>query len=408
MSPRVLVVGAGQAGGRTAQALRRLGHTGSIILLGAESLPPYERPPLSKDMLMARADVSSLLLMPEEGWRQINVELRCSTQVELIDRTARSVFLADGSELSYDVLVIATGARPRVFPGTVEQGTEVMYLRNVEDALRLAPRLSSGSRVGIVGAGFIGLELASTARMLGAEVTLVEAATRPLSRLLPSVFAFDLIDRHSARGVEVLLGQSVERLAPGCIHLTDGRTIEVDTIVIGIGACANDELAAAANITVQDGIVVDASGRTSDPSIYAVGDVARHVDVASGINHRLESWRNAEDSAQAAAASILGHPAQRVPVPWFWTDQYGYNIQIAGRPDDSYRRVVMGLEEGGPRLTYYLDSSQRLRGVIAIDSSRELRRAMKLIEACEPVDTDALPAPRPQSPEGVVTQAVTS
>src|SRR5690606_3730383 len=224
------------------------------------------------------------------------------------------------------------------------------------------PRLSPGQRVGIVGAGFIGLELAATARTLGAEVTLVEAAPRPLARLLPAAFAFEQIELHRARGVQVLLGQAVERIAPGRIHLTDGRSVDADTIVVGIGACANAELAAAAGLAVRDGIVVDAAGRSSDPAIHAVGDAARHVDAGAGLDHRLESWRNAEDGAQAAAASILGLPPPRPPVPWFWTDQYGRNIQIAGRPDDGHRCVVLDTPDDGPRLACYLDGSARLRG----------------------------------------------
>ena len=394
MNGRVLIVGAGQAGGRTAQALRRLGHAGPVTLVGDEALPPYERPPLSKEVLLGRAEPASLLLMQEEGWRQLGVELRRSARAVAIEREARRVRLDGGSALDYDHLVLATGARPRVFPGPVEPGTELLYLRTVDDALRLAPRLSPGQRVGIVGAGFIGLELAATARALGAEVTLVEAAPRPLARLLPAAFAFEQIELHRARGVQVLLGQAVERIAPGRIHLADGGCIDVDTIVVGIGACANDELAAAAGLAVRDGIVVDAAGRSSDPAIHAVGDVARHVDAGAGLDHRLESWRNAEDGAQAAAASILGLPPPRPPVPWFWTDQYGRNIQIAGRPDDGHRCVVLDTPDDGPRLVCYLDGSARLRGAIGIDCARELRRAMKLIERGEPVEDGALPVPR--------------
>lgn len=398
MSGRVVIVGAGQAGGRTAQALRRLGHAGPVTLVGDEALPPYERPPLSKEVLLGRADPASLQLMQqEEGWRDIGVELRCAARAAGIDRAARRVCMDDGTALDYEHLVLATGARPRAFPGPVEPGTELLYLRTVDDALRLAPRLAPGRRLGIVGAGFIGLELAATARTLGAEVTLVEAAPRPLARLLPAAFALEQIELHRARGVQVLLGQAVERIAPGRIDLAGGRGVDVDTIVVGIGAHPNDELAAAAGLAVRDGIVVDAAGRSSDPAIHAVGDVARHVDARAELDHRLESWRNAEDGAQAAAASILGLPPPRPPVPWFWTDQYGRNIQIAGRPDDSHRCVVLGTPDDGPRLACYLDAAARLRGAIGIDCARELRRAMKLIESGEPVEEGALPAPRPRT-----------
>lgn len=395
MSPQsVVIVGAGQAGGRTAQALRQQGYAGTIALLGDESMPPYERPPLSKDVLLGNADASSLLLLPEAGWRDLDVALHCSARVVEIDRSARRIRLADDTFMAFDRLVVATGVRPRVFPGRVEVGTELLYLRTIADAARLQPRLAKGKHIGIVGAGFIGLELASTARALGAEVTLIEAAARPLARLLPEAFALEQLARHSARGVAVLLGQAVERLASGQIHLASGRVIDVDTIVIGIGARANDELAAAAGLAVRDGILVDVAGRTCDRDIYAVGDVARIVDADTGRDDRLESWRHAENSAQAVAASILELPVQPTPTPWFWSDQYGRNIQIAGRPDDSHRCVRKGDDHDGPQLTYYLDESQRLRGAIGVDCAREVRRAMKLIEAESPINVDELPAPR--------------
>lgn len=386
---RIVIVGAGQAGGRTAQALRRNGHAGPITLIGDENLPPYERPPLSKDILLGRASPESLSLLKEAAWQALDVDLRCGASVSAIHPATRTVSLDDGSEIDYDVLVCATGARARSFPGAVQSGTELLQLRNLADAQRLKPRLAPGQRIGIIGAGFIGMELASSARQLGADVVLIEGAVRPLARLLPAAFAAELVEIHRARGVEVVLDASVASLSPGRILLADGRAFSVDTIIVGIGARANDELAATAGLIVRDGIVVDAVGRSSDPAVYAVGDVARHVDLAAALDHRLESWRNAEDGALAVAAAICGMPVPDRRVPWFWTDQYGRNIQIAGKPGDDHVRIDRGDRAAGPSISYYLERGI-LRGAIAIDSARELRGAMKLMESGQAVEPDAL------------------
>lgn len=396
MNAHVVIAGAGQAGGRTAQALRRLGYTGRITLVGDETLPPYERPPLSKDVLLGRADISSLALLAKEDWAGIGVDLRLDVAVREIERDARSVQLGDGMTLAYDQLVIATGARARGFPGLVDPATEVLQLRSVADAARIAPELAPGRHVGVIGAGFIGLELAATARALGAAVTLVEAAPRPLARLLPAEFAAQLVALHRERGVQLHLGVAVERLTSSAIHLADGHRIDVDAIVVGIGAQANDEIAAAAGLAVRDGVVVDACGRSSDPHIFAVGDVARHVDPGAGLDHRLESWRNAEDGAVAVASAILGLAPPAPSVPWFWTNQYGQNIQIAGRPQDTHRRHCATEATTGPRIVYYLDAEDRIRGVIGVDCPREIRGAMKLMQSDRTVTVSELPVPRPR------------
>lgn len=390
---RVVIVGAGQAGGRTAQALRRLGHAGPITILGEEPHAPYERPPLSKDVLLGSAPASALFLQGEEKWRALDVTLRQGVRVTAIDRAARTVQLADGERVAYDTLVLATGARARAFPGRVEAGAELLQLRSLEDAERLRARLKPGSRLAVIGAGFIGMEVAATARRLGVAVTLVEAAARPLARLLPAAVADWLVASHRTNGVTVHLGCPVAAVAPGRLLLADGGEIVADTIVVGIGARPNDELASAAGLAVRDGIIVDAGGRSSDPAIYAVGDVARCVDPAGGVDERLESWRHAEDSALAVASAICGEAIPRRFVPWFWTDQYGRNVQMAGRPDDAHERIARGDPAAGPALWYFLEGGI-LRGVVGIDCGRELRAAMKLIEAGQTVDSSALPAPR--------------
>jgi 3-phenylpropionate/trans-cinnamate dioxygenase ferredoxin reductase component len=394
---RVVIVGAGQAAGRTAQALRRLGHAGPIAILGDEPHGPYERPPLSKDILLGRAQPDALLLLSEEKWSALDVVLRCNARVAAIDRAAGSVRLEDGARIGYDILVLATGARPRAFPGRVEGGAEMLQLRNLRDAECLRARLVPRRTLAVIGAGFIGMELAASARQLGVEVALIEAAPRPLARVLPTVVAGWFVAMHRAQGVTVHLGCAVERVAPGRVLLADGRSVGADTIVVGIGARPNDELAAAAGLPVRDGVLVDGAGRSSDPSIFAVGDVARQVDPAEGLDQRLESWRNAEDSAQAVAAAICGAPAPRRPIPWFWTDQYGRNFQLAGRPDDAHERIDMGDPAAGPALSYFLEGGL-VRGAVGVDCGREMRGAMKLIEGGRPVTPADLPRLRDRTP----------
>jgi 3-phenylpropionate/trans-cinnamate dioxygenase ferredoxin reductase component len=279
----------------------------------------------------------------------------------------------------------------------VAPGTELLQLRSLADAERLRARLVPGRSLAVIGAGFIGMELAASARQLGVEVSLVEAAARPLARLLPAALAAWLVALHRARGVTVHLGVAVDTIAPGRVMLADGRCVSTDTIVVGIGARPNDELAASAGLAVRDGVIVDGAGRSSDPAIFAVGDVARHVDAAAGIDRRLESWRNAEDTAHAAAAAICGAPLPRPPVPWFWTDQHGHNIQLAGRPDDAHERVDLGDWSAGPALSYYLEAGV-VRGAVGIGCGREMRAAMKLIEAGRPVERAGLPGLRASAP----------
>jgi NADPH-dependent 2,4-dienoyl-CoA reductase/sulfur reductase-like enzyme len=390
---RIVIVGAGQAGGRTAQALRRFGHAGSITILGDEIHAPYERPPLSKDILLGRVLPESLRLLSDEGWHAAGVKLCRAATATSIDRAARQVWLDNGDAVEYDTLVLATGARAKPFPGHVQAATELFQLRTLEDAERLRPRLVKGRHLAVVGAGFIGMELAASARLLGVEVTLIEASPLPLARLLPSAFAERLVALHRRQGVTVLLDAPVASLAPGRILLADGRSLSADTIVVGVGARANDELAARAGITVRDGVIVDACGRSGDPAVFAVGDVARHVDPAAGLDQRLESWRNAEDGAQVAAAAICGAPLPQRSAPWFWTDQYGRNIQLAGWPGDVHECTDFGDADGGPALSYYCDAGV-VRGVIGIDCGRDVRVAMKLIEAGHRVAVDDLAPPR--------------
>lgn len=390
---RIVIVGAGQAGGRTAQALRRAGHAGPVTLIGQEACGPYERPPLSKGILLGTASAQSLQLFDEAGWAALGVDLRCATQVASIRRDRHEVVLGDGVVMPYDALVLATGARARAFTGPVEAGAALHGLRTIEDALCLRAALAPGRRLAVIGAGFIGLELAASARRLGVEVVLIESAARPLARLLPPLAADWLMAMHAAHGVGFRLGAQVESVGPHDVRLRGGETVDADLVAVGIGAVPNDELAREAGLRVRDGVLVDADGRTTDPAVFAVGDVARHVEPSRGIDVRLESWRNAEDQAVAVAAALCGLDPVPRPVPWFWTDQYDRNIQLAGQPLAGDEIVVRGEFTPGPCLAYFL-ADGLVRGVIGVDCGRDVRAAQKLIQQALPVDPAALPGPR--------------
>ncbi|MCC7286747.1 MAG: FAD-dependent oxidoreductase [Burkholderiaceae bacterium] len=392
----LVVVGAGHAAGRATQALRSQGFDGRITMIGDESYPPYERPALSKELLLRRTTPDSLYLLSIDRWRDLDVDLRLGERVVAIERAAMRVRLSSGTAIPYDLLIIATGARPRRLPA-IAVTTEPRYLRTINDAFGLREQLTAGRRLAVVGAGFIGLELAASASALGVRVTVVEAAKRPLERLLPARFAQWLAALHARNGVELLTDQSVTSTAGNDLLLEGGIHVRADCICVGIGVQPNDQLAREAGLEVRDGIVVDESCRSSDPKIHAIGDVARWRHPLTGAELRLESWRNAEDQAMRVAGVIVGAAQQPVEPPWFWTDQYRRNIQMTGWPSDALTLVERGDADVGAYLAYYLDGPI-VRGAIGVDCGRELRGAQRLIRAATPVDPAELPAPCPRSP----------
>jgi 3-phenylpropionate/trans-cinnamate dioxygenase ferredoxin reductase component len=401
MTGSVVIVGAGHAGGRTAQALRRLGFTGPICVIGEEPSPPYERPALSKDLLLGRVTPESLFLLSRDAWHDLGVELRLGVRVTGIEPAGQRLGLADGGTVEYDRLVLATGARARTFPVVPDPTARLHYLRTMDDALQLRRGLLAGQRLTVIGAGFIGLELAASATQLGVKVTLVESANRPLARLLPPGFAHWMAGLHAAHGVDIRLNRAVVRIGPGRLWLDDGARLDSDCVAVGIGARPNDELARAAGLAVRDGVIVDDRCRTSDAAIYAVGDVARRVDPLNGVESRIESWRNAEDQALKVASVLCGIEPPRDDPPWFWSDQYGRNIQLAGWPAEELTLVERGDADAGPYLGYFLQGPV-LRGVIGVDCGREVRSAQRLIHAATAVEPASLPGPGKRKAKQVV------
>ncbi len=393
---RAVIVGAGQAGATTADALRRFGFEGSITLLGDELLPPYERPPLSKDILLGRMAAEQTYMFAADHWANIGVTLELGARVEAIDRGTSSVLLSDGRRISYDDLVIATGVRARRLSIPGHDSDRLHYLRTHADAERLKASIVAGTRVVIVGAGFIGLEVAASARALGAEVEVIEAANRPLARLLPPSFSAWMTELHRSRDVRVRCGRELDAIRPTDagieLILSDGTILQADLAVIGIGAVPNTELAEATGLDCRDGIVVDAECRSSDPHVFAVGDVARHTDPLFEREWRLESWRNALTQAEKAASVICGVTVAPHEAPWFWTDQYGRNIQIAGVPDERLRLVERGDPASGSYMAFFLRDAV-IRGAIAVDAGRDMRIVRDLIRKQSAVDAKTLADP---------------
>jgi 3-phenylpropionate/trans-cinnamate dioxygenase ferredoxin reductase subunit len=391
----VVIVGAGQAGARASAALRKQGWQDRILLLGDEADPPYERPPLSKEVLAREADPLAGRLYAPEWYAEAGIELRTAAPVAALDPGARSLTLEDGTRLAWDKLVLATGCRARRLqvPGADLEG--VLSLRTAADARRLRQELRPGARVALVGGGFIGLEVAASARALGCAVTVLEAQPQLLARALPATIAEFVAARHRREGVDLRLGVGVSRFEGEervrGVRLADGSLVEADTVIVGIGGQPNVELAQAAGLACEDGIRVDAACRAVE-DIYAVGDCARFEDAWSGRAVRLESWENAELGPQAAAKAILGNAEPYGGLPWFWTDQYDLNLQLLGHKQPVEQEVLRGDPDSGSFCLFGLNDG-RVATAALVGAGRERRPVKQLIEARLPVEAAALADP---------------
>lgn len=342
----VVIVGGGQAGYQVAASLRQEGYTGTITLIGDEPGVPYQRPPLSKAYLLGKIGAAQLCFRPLAHYDEQRIE-RVQGRVVGIDRSARSLRLADGQTVAYDHLVLATGARNRVLtvPGVELDG--VFGLRTLADADALSPRLGGAQRVVVIGAGFIGLEFAAVAAAKGTAVHVLEIGDRPMARAISPPMSALFSAGHAGWGVTLDFGQAVERIEGEAgrvtgVLTTDGRRLPADLVVYGIGVLPNAELAAAAGLVVDNGIRVDALLLTSDPAISAIGDAANYSSPWCERPVRLESVQNAVDQAKAVAARLVGKPAPYTALPWFWTDQGDLKLQIAGLSDGCDQTVQLG------------------------------------------------------------------
>ncbi|WP_297697201.1 FAD-dependent oxidoreductase [Phenylobacterium sp.] len=393
----VVILGAGHAGGTLAALLRQYGFAGPITMIGEEPIPPYQRPPLSKAWLKGEADADSLALKPLEFYREQAIDFRPGKRALALDRGAKRVRLDDDSEVSYDILVLATGARPIALslPGAELKG--VMFLRTAADAERLKASIGPGKRLAVVGGGYIGLEVAASGRALGAEVVVLEKEARLLARVAnPTLSAF-FKGYHEARGVTFELGCSVvgfegEGGHVAGVRLADGRVVACDAVVVGVGAHPNQEIAAEAGLECARGVVVDLAARTSDPNVFAIGDVTHRPMPIYDRMFRPESVPSALEQAKQAACAITGRPAPAPEAPWNWSDQYDIKLQIAGLPFDADEVVVRGDPASARFAVFHLKGDQ-LQSVEAINAPPEFMMGKQLILSRRAVDKQKLADP---------------
>jgi 3-phenylpropionate/trans-cinnamate dioxygenase ferredoxin reductase subunit len=386
----IVIVGAGQAGGWAAHTLRDEGFAGRIVLVGAEPFPPYERPPLSKAVLAGAAPPESTQLFKGDAFAALALDWRPNTRATRIDRVGRRVEFSDGQAVSYDRLILCPGgdARALAVPGIDRAG--VYTLRTLSDIETLAPVLERGRSLVVVGGGWIGLEVAATAREKGVDVTILEAQSRLCERTVPAAVSDYLLSLHRAHGARVLLEASITAFGRNeaglsTVALANGDPLQADAIFVGVGLAPNDALAREAGLACDGGVIVDAACRTSDPDILAAGDVAVAWNPWAGRRLRLESWQNAQEQGIAAARTALGKTVDYQPLPWFWSDQYDANLQIYGMPSPTDDVVVRGSLDSGSFIFFYLGGGL-LKAAVGINAARDLRFARRLIERREPVD----------------------
>jgi 3-phenylpropionate/trans-cinnamate dioxygenase ferredoxin reductase subunit len=381
---RVVVVGAGQAGMHVCFALRRHGFGGAIVLVGEEAHAPYQRPPLSKAFLKGEMDAKRLLLKPEHAYAESAIDWRPGEVAVAIDRDVRQVRLRSGEALDYDRLVLATGSRPRALPAPGAALGGVLALRGIDDTLRLRERLADCRALIVVGGGYIGLEVAATARAKGIATTILERADRLLARVTSPIMSGFVRDLHARHGVTVMCNADIAELCGTegrvtGVRLADGRVIAGDTVVVGIGVDANQELAAEAGLPCDAGILVDGDARTADPLIYAIGDCTRHPVEGYGGAHRVESVHNALDQAERAARHLLGLDPPPFDPPWFWSDQYDAKLQTVGLLDGFDDQLVHGDPASG-RIAVLYFAQERLIAVDAVSDPASFMAARQLLK----------------------------
>jgi len=386
-------VGAGQAGASLAAKLRALGYAGSLTLIGEESAPPYQRPPLSKGYLLGEMELERLYLRAPSFWEEQNVTLRLGAKVTAIDPAARTLSV-DGETIGYDKLALTTGSVPRRLPAAIGGALGGVYtVRTLADVDAMAPEFRQGRRLLVIGGGYIGLEAAAVAAKLGLEVTLVEMAPRILQRVASPETSAWFRNVHGDHGVKILEGTGLERLLGedrvSAARLSDGTELAVDFVIVGVGIAPATELAEAAGLAIDNGIRTDEQGRTSDPAIWAAGDCASFP--YRGGRLRLESVGNAIDQAEVVAENMLGAAKPYEAKPWFWSDQYDVKLQIAGL-NTGYDRIVTRRGEGDA-VSFWYYQGDRLLALDAMNDSRAYMVGKRLIEMGKSPDPAAVENP---------------
>jgi anthranilate 1,2-dioxygenase ferredoxin reductase subunit len=396
----IVIVGAGHAARRAAEALRARDAEVQITLVGDEDALPYDRPVLSKEALTHDDGIDRAYVRDARWYEEQRITLMLGTRVASIDRVQRTVSTDGGGVLPYDALLLATGSRIRPYSGPIDAGVKVHYVRTVADARALRDVLLPGTRVAILGGGFVGLEVAASARKLGCNVSVFEAASRLLQRSMPAVVGEYLCEMHRAQGVDVRLGVSVTALrrhGETAIDVeTNHDTVTADVVLVGIGVLANVELAQAAGLAVNNGIVVDAGCRTDDPYIFAAGEVTSHFNPLLQRHLRVESWQVAENQPAVAAANMLGGDETYAEIPWLWSDQYSCNVQTLGMfsPEEhagsASPLAMRGTPDDGAFALFALDDAQRLRAAVTINAGRDMAVCRRLMASGKVLDVAAL------------------
>jgi 3-phenylpropionate/trans-cinnamate dioxygenase ferredoxin reductase component len=371
----IVIIGGGMAAARACINLRANDYAGTITLISEENILPYDRPPLSKASIVDEAAHAPILLLDDSIVASLKVDVRLGTTVTAINRSGKTISLDDGSKIPYQKLLIATGAKPRKLncPG----GEHALTLRDHKDTVLLRKKFQPGKNIVVIGGGFIGLELASSAAKLGCNVTLVEAQPRILMRGVPESIAKIVHDAHVANGVTMIIGTGISHLTAHAVHLTDGREIKSDTIIAGIGASPETKLASEAGLAIENGISCNAQMQTSDPDIYAAGDCASFILGDRRI--RLEAWRSAQEQAATAATNMLGTTKLHNNVPWFWSDQYDLSLQIAGQADQGPITITRVPVEGALVL-FHMAEDGTIKGAAGIGLGNSIGRDIKVAE----------------------------
>ena len=385
MRPAVnLVVGAGQTGAYAAIGMREAGFDGRILLIGDETHLPYNRPPLSKAHLHAPEPPTLELFFSAERYASAGIDLLLGTPVVELDADVHRLRLRDGSTHGFDNLVLATGSRARRL--TVPGAEAALTLRTPEDARRLRSRFAPGVRVVCIGAGVVGLEIASSARAMGCEVVVIEAGHAVMARSMPPELSAVVQDLHRGAGVALVLGARPESIRDGTVHCSNGESFASDIIVAGIGIERNTEIAAAAGLDVDDGILTDPAGRTSAPAIFAAGEVAAYWDPRLDVHVRQESWRHAQQHGEFVGRSVAGLRDSYAEVPWFWSDQHGVNIQVAGTHVGRAGTVLRRSAAGAITSAFHLAPDNRVIGAVGLDAARDVAAGIRLMRAGIAVD----------------------
>ena len=395
MNETVVIAGGGHAAGQVAVSLRQNKFEGRIVIVGDEPHLPYQRPPLSKKFLAGGLSAERLHFKPASFYEDPQIEVRLGTRIESIDRAARRLEIADSEELAYDRLVLATGSRVRKVSVSIPGGElpGIHYLRSIADVDAIRGDIATGNRVVIVGAGYIGLEVAAVCRQLGLDVTVVEVADRVMSRVVsPHVSDFYQLE-HTNQGVKLLLSTGLAafegKRRVKAVITDSGQKIAADFVVVGIGIQPNTELATAAGLEVDDGIVVDDQCQTADPDIFAIGDCTSHPNSIYSRRLRLESVHNAVEQAKTAASNICGVETHYSQVPWFWSDQYDLKLQIAGLSQGYDQLVLRGDPSSRSFACVYLKDGA-LIAVDAINAPREFMQSKALIASRAILDPELL------------------